>query len=111
VDTPYDQLLPGVLYRTGLTAADYDEAIQALKDAKTQSDHPSDGCTVCGDSGHQANQCHHNPLLMARRAVMASNVWRCYHCNAVFTNHAEAETHFGKSENEVARCLQRKAAE
>ena len=111
MDMPYDEILPGVLYRTGLTAADYDEAIQALQDAKAQAEHPCGGCTVCGDCGHQANQCHHNPLLMARRAIMSAKVWRCYHCNAVFTDHADAEVHFGKSENEVARCLHRQAAE
>lgn len=85
----------GVIYRTGLEAEDYDEAIEALRAAKTQPEHLSECCTVCCDTGHTASHCHHNPLVMARRAAATTKVWRCYHCDEVFTDYAKAEEHFG----------------
>jgi uncharacterized C2H2 Zn-finger protein len=93
-----------VIYRTGLSDRDYDEAIEALQDAKKQSDHRGDGCSVCFDSGHYAEQCHHNPLVMARRAAAAINVWRCFHCDQVFTDAKKAQEHFGKREDERPKC-------
>jgi len=44
--------MSGVIYRTGLASRDYDEAIQALQDAKRQTGNESNGCTVCCSSGH-----------------------------------------------------------
>lgn len=85
-----------VIYRTGLTDHDYDEAIEALQDAKRQKGNESKGCSICFDSGHTAEQCHHNPLVMARRAVAAAKVWRCYHCDSVFTDYEKAAEHFGR---------------
>lgn len=96
---PYES---SVIYRTGLEARDYREAIQALKDAMKQDKHRSEGCTVCYDSGHTAEQCHHNPLVMARRAAKSVRVWRCFHCDAVFTDAEKAAEHFGRRDEAPA---------
>ena len=45
------------------TIEQYDKAIKALEAAKTQLDPDGDECRCCGDSGHQAWECGHNPLL------------------------------------------------
>lgn len=44
------------------TAKQYDEAIKSLQDAKTQLEPDGNCCAVCGDSGHMAFECGHNPL-------------------------------------------------
>lgn len=44
------------------TIAQYDAAIQALTDAKQQLEPDGNHCAICGDSGHQAWECGHNPL-------------------------------------------------
>jgi len=107
MNTPGEPYPVGVLYRRddrhGPTRAEYDEAIADLTAARDEE--PASGCGVCGDSGHTAAFCHHNPLVMARRAVCAARVWRCYHCNAVFADHAAAAEHFGRGEEEAAKCL------
>lgn len=100
--------LASVVRRGGsgfITAEDYDEAIRDLEAAKTQLKPDGNNCAVCHDSGHQAWECHHNPLVMARRGVKAELEWRCFHCGDVFHTAAEAVGHFGKSQDEVARCL------
>jgi len=89
--------MSGVLYRTGLENRDYDEAIEAMRDAKKQRGKEGFGCTICHDTGHTAEQCHHNPLVMARRAVQSTRTWRCFHCGEVFTDPVKAEEHFGFS--------------
>lgn len=94
-----------VIYRVGLEDCDYDEAIEALKDAKRQRGNEGQGCSVCCDSGHTASQCHHNPLVMARRAVAQTKVWRCYHCDAVFTDYTKATEHFGTREDNKPQCI------
>jgi hypothetical protein len=64
-------ILPTVVHRTGRpTVADYDEAIETLRIAKTQIVMDGKNCAVCHDSGHQAWECHHNPLVRARWAVL-----------------------------------------
>ena len=45
------------------TEKQYDEAIENLKLAKQQIAPDGENCSVCGDSGHQAFECGHNPLL------------------------------------------------
>lgn len=97
-----------VVHREGRpTAEDYSEAIEALMDARNQLEPDGRNCVVCGDSGHQAWECHHNPLVMARRfsAIMHAELWRCFHCNELFSSEATAREHFGKAEDEIARCL------
>lgn len=41
----------------------YDTAIQALEEAKKQLKPDGNPCTVCGDGGHMAFECGHNPLV------------------------------------------------
>jgi hypothetical protein len=45
------------------TAAQYDEAIRNLQDARKQLEPDGDCCSVCGDDGHMAFGCGHNPLV------------------------------------------------
>jgi hypothetical protein len=98
-DTAYS-----VCYRTGpLTDADYDEAIEALRNAKEHDQ--SKGCTVCSDSGHGAETCHHNPLVLARRWARATSVWVCWHCGFEATNAEDARAHFGLGEEHEPKCL------
>jgi hypothetical protein len=92
------EIRPGVLYRhenKWPTASEYDEAIEELVCARSQLKPDGRNCTVCGDSGHQAFECHHNPLVVARRWTSATSVWRCYHCGFTATNDTEAKAHFG----------------
>jgi len=85
--------MASVCYRTGpMTPADYDEAIEALQNARDLTD--ALGCPVCHDA-HSAAQCHHNPLVLARRWAAATSVYACYHCGFVATNDEEALGHFG----------------
>lgn len=90
----------GVCYRETeggfITALDYDEAIYDLMKAKEQLGPDGNSCAVCGDGGHQAWECHHNPLAMARRTAKELQTYRCFHCGQSFTNPVEAEEHFGK---------------
>jgi len=89
-------MTPSVVYREGpLTWEDYNEAIDALKMARTQLQPDGRGCVVCGDTGHQAMECHHNPLLRARQFAAAENVWVCFHCGEKFTHADAARAHFG----------------
>ena len=97
---------PSVCYREGpITAADYDETIAALQDAKRAiEDSDFMGCAICGDSGHSAQSCHHNPLILARQWARATRVWACYHCGFVATNDDEARAHFGRTDEDVPAC-------
>jgi len=45
------------------TKGQYERAIAALTDAKEQLEPDGRNCAVCGDSGHQAFECGHNPLV------------------------------------------------
>lgn len=95
----------GVCYREGpITDADYDEAIADLQNAKRQAECRHICCSVCEDSGHTAEFCHHNPLILARRWAAATKIWCCYHCGFVATNDEEARDHFGKDDLEPAKC-------
>lgn len=97
---------------TPIMESDYDEAIQALQVAKTQS--PDDEkCNLCHEPGHHAWECDHNPLAMARAAVQAKGwegnalPWRCFHCGEVFGNETSAARHFGHHSNrKPAACVE-----
>lgn len=104
---PEDNPMFGVIYRRGLRESDYDEAIRDLQAAKTQTEPIKCAyqCAVCGDGGHLASQCHHNPLVMARRAARAARVWRCYHCDFVAYTHQQAEEHFGTAPGDEPSCF------
>jgi hypothetical protein len=41
----------------------YDEAMQSLHDAREQLEADCNSCACCGDSGHMAFECGHNPLV------------------------------------------------
>ena len=83
------------------TEKDYLSAIRKLKRGMAQLQPNGYPCFICGDTGHQAWECHHNPLV----AVELAGKYQCYHCGRIFSEE-DAEEHFGKSEDEVARCLQ-----
>ena len=83
------------------TEKDYLSAIRKLKRGMAQLQPNGYPCFICGDTGHQAWECHHNPLV----AVELAEKYQCYHCGRIFSEE-DAEEHFGKSEDEVARCLQ-----
>lgn len=106
-----EKFSPSVVYRDTLTPADYDEAIDALHQAKQQPGMLQLGCSICHDSGHTAEHCHHNPLLLARKWVAATSIYRCYHCGFVALNDDEARAHFGNADDEVARCVRLRAEE
>lgn len=94
------------------TEADYREAIEALESARRQifgGYRQAVGCAVCEDSGHTAEQCHHNPLLLARERAAALGTWRCWHCGFEATTQEEAQAHFGKTCDELARCIKLQA--
>lgn len=95
---------PSVVYRTGrLIKRDYDEAIETLIGARDED--PSKMCGSCHDTGHTAETCHHNPLVLARRGAKKEHEFRCFHCGYVFTGDA-AQEHFGQTEHDEPACLQ-----
>jgi hypothetical protein len=102
---------PSVAYRTSSDrlgwpeARDYEEVIEQAKDGLAQLAPDGNHCNICGASGHQAMECHHSVLRLARKWVAATNVYRCFHCGFVATTDEEAVEHFGKSDEEVARCI------
>jgi hypothetical protein len=73
----------------------YVDAIRKLIAGMTQLSPDGNCCTICGDNDHQAWECHHNPLNIN---YLGRLHWRCFHCNAIFTNEQAAEEHFGKRE-------------
>lgn len=98
----------GVVYRNRApTLVDYDDAIADLQAARKaiETGNESSGCAVCGDGGHGVRECHHNPLVIARRYARERNAWRCYHCGYVVTTDEQAREHFGDKETEIALCL------
>ena len=44
------------------TKYQYEIAIQSLRDGMAQLDQDGHPCAICGDSGHLAATCPHNPL-------------------------------------------------
>jgi hypothetical protein len=45
------------------TAEQYNEAIDNLMRGRQQLEPDGNCCSICGDSGHMAFECGHNPLL------------------------------------------------
>jgi hypothetical protein len=45
------------------TQRQYDEAIASLKEARGQLEPDGNSCACCGDAGHMAFECGHNPLV------------------------------------------------
>lgn len=78
-----------------LSANAYNMAIQAIEYAKSQLEPDGRVCAICGDTGHQAWECHHNPLAMMREARRLEGAYRCFHCGEVFFTEEDAAEHFG----------------
>lgn len=55
------------------TEAQYQEAIANLEAGRRQLNPDGNECSICGDGGHQAWECGHNPLLAMRLADYAAN--------------------------------------
>lgn len=106
-----DNFTPSVVFRQTLTPEDYDEAILVLHQAKLQPGQLPNGCTICMDSGHTAENCQHNPLVLARKWVAATSIYRCFHCGYVALNEGDARAHFGNADDELARCVRLRAEE
>lgn len=84
---------------------EYNDAIKLLKLGIMQLKPDGNCCLVCGDDGHQAWECHHNPIVQMRRAEEADNEWRCFHCGAIFTNYEDARKHFGNIPTAKSKCV------
>ena len=83
------------------TSYDYKKAITALVLGETQLESDSHNCKICGDSGHQAFECQHNPL----EAMRLMSGFRCFHCGRVFIDVNKAREHFGTPERETPSCM------
>jgi hypothetical protein len=81
------------------TEEDYREAIEALQRGMTQLAPDGHNCAICEDSGHQAWECHHNPL----NAMKDYWGWRCFHCGRLFLDSEAAKEHFGTMEDDLTR--------
>lgn len=90
------------------TKKEYRKAIKTLELAITQLAPDGNHCVVCEDGGHQAWECHHNPLVMSHQFWILKDHWRCFHCNVVFTDEESAKAHFGEEDYEAAVCLKEK---
>lgn len=93
-------LVPGPMWSVG----DYLAALGALQEGMKQLKPDGCDCSICGDSGHQAWECHHNPLVKMARADKADSEWRCYNCGEIFTDEATAHMHFGLNASEPPGC-------
>ena len=81
-------------------ASDYKNAIRKLCDGLTQLEPDGENCAICGDCGHQAMECPHNPLVQ-----MARPEYKCFHCGEELNGKA-AEEHFGIDEFQTPACIQ-----
>ncbi len=61
------------------TAQQYDNAIEALQDAKKQLEADGNHCSICSDSGHMAFECGHNPLLAMAICDASANLGKEIH--------------------------------
>lgn len=50
--------------------AEYEEVLRDLQYALSQPKPDGRGCVVCHDSGHQAFECGHNPVVQRRRLAL-----------------------------------------
>jgi len=85
---------------------EYRDAIRCLELAMTQLQPDGNCCVVCGDNDHQAWECHHNPLVLARSGYALQWEWRCFHCNRVFIDEKKAAEHFGPKDSGPPVCQQ-----
>ena len=83
---------------------EYREAIEALKLAMTQLQPNGNNCVICGDNDHQAWECLHNPLVLARKGYTLEWSWRCFHCGRVYIDIDKAAEHFGDRDSDKPIC-------
>lgn len=72
-------------------SAEYSDVIQALIAGFGQLKPDGNSCAICEDSGHQAWECHHNPLVIMQRSRVAERDWQ------------RLERSYSKSLGEMAR--------
>lgn len=89
-----------------LTHDDYAVAMDAIMAGMGQLEPDGKPCAICGDSGHQAWECHHNPVAVMKEAAKLQTYYRCYHCGFVATADAEAMEHFGEMDTERPLCAE-----
>ncbi len=82
--------------------SEYDDAIVKLLYGKTQLEPDGRNCVICGDDDHQAFECHHNLIVIAKQKEPK---WRCFHCNEIFDDVKKAEEHFGLNNSEIPKCV------
>ncbi len=83
------------------TKEEYEKAIENIKLAMTQLEPDIRNCVVCGDGGHSACECHHNPV----HAMQLQWGWRCFYCGHVMHTEEEVREHFGPEESETVSSL------
>ncbi len=88
------------------TREEYLKAIEKINAGLTQLEPDGRTCAICGDGGHQAWECHHNPLVLMKRGGEREGSFRCFHCGDVFTDDASAREHFGIHPWEDPACLE-----
>lgn len=93
-------LVPGPMWTVG----DYLDALGKIQEGLKQLKPDGNPCAICGDDGHQAWECHHNPLVMMARAKKADAEWRCYNCGKIFTDESSAHIHFGLNASDPPGC-------
>lgn len=63
------------------TRDQYEQAILALQSAMQQLEPDGECCSVCGDSGHQAWECHFNPLYIMHICLsIHKSAQQLHHC-------------------------------
>ena len=87
------------------TKQDYLKAIAALHYGIEQLEPDGNNCAICGDCGHQAWECHHNPL---NERYIQRTVWRCFHCGEILKDPEEARKHFGNISEATPLCVLKK---
>jgi hypothetical protein len=96
----------------GLTEEHYTEAISLLNRGLRQfkTGKPESRCAICRREGHEQKTCQENPLLLITigdHVLHLNPVWRCFHCDAVFTSERAAAQHFGLTLDAIPACKQR----
>jgi hypothetical protein len=97
----------------GITSQRYQSVIDLLtlaRDQRAKIERGEEGaaseCALCGDA-HLDNECRKNPLLLMTigEEALTGNVWKCYHCNAIFTDVESASRHFGDMVEIAVGCI------
>ena len=85
---------------------DYHDGIARLNRGLKQLQGDGKNCAICEDGGHQAWECHFNPLFMEKLAwKVYGGFWKCFHCGEIFTDDDKAREHFGSDAEVATACL------